>query len=237
MKVVADRYGGVTVVSSTIPDNKEIFIKQLNSLLKENLKSRLIWINIPINRSEYIEVLTKKDFNFHHCSEKEIMLVKKSCRDVEVPTRINYTLGVGAVVIDCNKILVVKDKFSKGYKLPGGHVDQNERIKDAVVREVFEETGVKIEFDSIINLGHFIDSYFNASSIYLVCIATPINKDIKVRDRGEILEAKWIPVDNFLSSNHVNSFNKSIVETVYNSREVELREREIGLNIEGEVFY
>ena len=32
------------------------------------------------------------------------------------------------------------------WKLPGGHVESNESIGDAAVREVWEETGVKTKF-------------------------------------------------------------------------------------------
>lgn len=37
-----------------------------------------------------------------------------------------------------------------GWKFPGGLADPDETIPQAVAREVFEETGVKAEFQSII---------------------------------------------------------------------------------------
>ncbi|MEA3318439.1 MAG: NUDIX hydrolase [Bacillota bacterium] len=56
-----------------------------------------------------------------------------------------FTLTSGAVIRDNkNKILLKKDP-SRGWELPGGIVEANETIEDAVIREVKEETGLDIE--------------------------------------------------------------------------------------------
>ena len=49
--------------------------------------------------------------------------------------------------ISCDNKILVLNKISKTYSgitFPGGHVEENEIITDAIVREVFEETGLKI---------------------------------------------------------------------------------------------
>ena len=35
--------------------------------------------------------------------------------------------------------------FPKAWVIPGGHVDKGERIESGVVREILEETGIKID--------------------------------------------------------------------------------------------
>ena len=68
------------------------------------------------------------------------MLVKKLIQETVIPTAKNYTVGVGAIVRDKEQLLVIKDRFSNGYKLPGGHIDNNESIKDALKREKYLKT-------------------------------------------------------------------------------------------------
>jgi ADP-ribose pyrophosphatase YjhB (NUDIX family) len=39
-------------------------------------------------------------------------------------------------------------------KIPGGAIDSGEDIADAAIREVFEETGVKTEFVTMLSFRH-----------------------------------------------------------------------------------
>lgn len=56
-------------------------------------------------------------------------------------------LTVDAVVIKGGKILLVRRKnnpFKGCYALPGGYVEKSESVKDALIRETMEETGLTI---------------------------------------------------------------------------------------------
>ena len=238
IKTTENKYDGVVVDTSTLPKNIETFKDDVSSLLESIKNKQLIWIKISIQKSEFIPILTNLGFEFHHCDEKNIMLVKRIEENALIPTTKNYIVGVGAVVIKDGQLLVIKDRFQAGYKLPGGHVDKNESLKDALVREVFEETGVEIKFESIMNLGHFKNGQFGESNLYIVCTAKALSSDIMVHDASEIIEAKWMGVTEFLESSEVNNYNKSVVQAAINNKELKLTEQQVKLRVtEGEVFY
>ncbi|WP_313756023.1 NUDIX hydrolase [Tissierella sp.] len=60
----------------------------------------------------------------------------------------------GGVVIFGNTILLLK-KFNGDWVLPKGKVEKNESIKDAALREVLEESGVKAEIIKYIGMVHY----------------------------------------------------------------------------------
>ena len=78
-------------------------------------------------------------FNLQICDDEKVLEYKKSFKRA----------AVRAVIINGEKILLVKS--NKGdYKFPGGGVNKGESHNEALMREVTEETGYKI--DNILGL-------------------------------------------------------------------------------------
>jgi 8-oxo-dGTP diphosphatase len=211
---ILDPYNGITINVKSLPNTKEEFELNLDYLIDEvENKRNLIWIYIDIKKSDYIPIATKRGFFFHSCDEDYILIVKRINQNAIVPTAANHTLGVGAVVInDNNEILVIKEKISNiGYKLPGGHIDNGEMISTAVEREVLEETGIVVEFESIISLGHFYPHQFHKSNLYVLCIAKAKTSEINIQDTHEIIDAKWMDVNKYLEDDDVLAYSKAVV--------------------------
>ena len=212
-QTILDPYNGITIEQSSLPSSKDEFEINLDYLIENTEDKRnLIWIYIDINRSDFIPIATKRGFYFHSCDEKYVLVVKRLIPNAIIPTAANHTLGVGAVVIHDNKLLVIKERISNvGFKLPGGHIDNCEMISTAVVREVKEETGIDVEFESIISLGHFYPHQFHKSNLYILCIANAKSYEINIEDTDEIIEAKWIDVNEYLEDDDVLSYSKAVV--------------------------
>ncbi len=84
------------------------------------------------------------------------------------------TLTVDAIIPFEGKIVLIKRKnepFKDHYALPGGIVEYGERVEDALVREVKEETGLDVEIHRLVGVysdpnrdprGHFVSVCFIA---------------------------------------------------------------------------
>lgn len=78
---------------------------------------------------------------------------RKKCPECSYVHWGEYSVGVGGVLLRNNKGLIVQRAYNPGkgrWTIPGGYVEQDEKIEDAIVREVKEETGLLTEPLSII---------------------------------------------------------------------------------------
>ena len=57
---------------------------------------------------------------------------------------INHFTATGFVFNEQNEILMIKHKKLGVWLPPGGHIDENELPCEAVMREIYEETGVRV---------------------------------------------------------------------------------------------
>ena len=142
--------------------------------------------------------------------------------DALIPTYATHYIGAGGVVInDRQELLVVserhrRDRSQPYYKLPGGALHPGEHLAEAVVREVYEETGIHARFEALVCFRHWHGYRWNKSDIYFICRLSPLSHEIVIQ-QSEIEESRWMPVQDYLDSEFVSAFNQQVVRAAIES--------------------
>ena len=108
-------------------------------------------------------------------------------------------VGVGAVVLDEHRVLLVKRGHAplKGrWSLPGGAVEVGETLEEAVAREVLEETGVTIEVGPIVEvldrISRDVDGRVEHHFVLVDFVARPSGGVL--RSASDADDAQWVLV-------------------------------------------
>jgi 8-oxo-dGTP pyrophosphatase MutT (NUDIX family) len=222
---VTDQFKGVLIDAERLPSDAE-FPDALRRSLEAWIAGgfRLAWLKLPIERAALVPVAVEQGFTYHHANEGDVMLTRKLVDDAFVPTHATHYVGVGGVVLnDKRELLVVCERHRRTqqryYKLPGGALQPGEHLVEAVLREVLEETGVEAKFESLVCFRHWHGYRYGKSDIYFVCRLAPLSQNITMQ-AAEIEECLWMPVEDYLASELVSPFNKRIVRAALKSRGV-----------------
>lgn len=101
----------------------------------------------------------------------------------------------GCLIVRNDKILMVKEAKKKCYgqwNFPAGHVDELEKITDAAIREVYEETGCKVKLTGVLPICS-VDGNDGETRLMIRFTADILEENIKF-DKDEILDVKWIDI-------------------------------------------
>ena len=216
-------FNGVVIERDRLPADPGVFRQQLTHSLDQwkTAGYLLVWLEVPIDRSELVPVGVKAGFEFHHTGKNYLMMTLRLVENAFIPGYATHFIGAGGVVLnDEDEILVVCERHRRSkkpsYKLPGGALQSGEHLADCVIREIREETGIEAIFDAIVCFRHWHGYRYAKSDIYFVCRLKPRNHDITIQVQ-EIEECLWMPVAEYLESEYVHSFNREIVQAALNS--------------------
>ncbi|TQR39530.1 NUDIX hydrolase [Lysinibacillus sphaericus] len=116
-----------------------------------------------------------------------------------------FIITSGAVVLDEHKRILLKKDPDRGWEVPGGIVEENENIKNAVVREVKEETGINIDIIEFCGVSQDIKR--NICNMWW--LGTPINGSLKVSK--ESLEVGFFSIEDALKLIRNDDFKEELL--------------------------
>ena len=100
---------------------------------------------------------------------------------------------VSTVIKNDDKILLIQEGKPNCYgkwNVPSGHLEENEDILAAAIREVREETGLNVKLAGL--LGVYNNQFENNNSIQFSFLGEVEDGSEPMFDGKEILDAKWV---------------------------------------------
>ncbi|XP_059468317.1 nucleoside diphosphate-linked moiety X motif 6 isoform X2 [Neocloeon triangulifer] len=216
-----DRYNGITIDSTKeICQSTESFTEKLKASLNfwiEQREIRGVWFQVALKNADWVPILAQHEFCFHHAKPEAVTMCRWLPKNepCNIPSYAHTMVGVGGLVVDSkNRLLVVKERFwqTPSWKLPGGFLESGEDMGSAAIREVFEETGILTEFNSIVALRHHHASQFGCSDIYIIVHLSPMVEDQPIQQcNQEITECCWMKIEEFLVHPEAHDHNRFFV--------------------------
>ena len=129
------------------------------------------------------------------------------------PERYNtgYNLGVGGAVIKDGKLLLVRRASRRGrgnWQIPGGFVEPDETMEQAVVREVAEESGVTAEVVGVLGIRSRYDAD-NGNSTYVILALRPVSGE-PTPDNHEVDLAGYFSLEEIDALEQVPPINREV---------------------------
>jgi ADP-ribose pyrophosphatase YjhB (NUDIX family) len=118
---------------------------------------------------------------------------------------VSYSLAVAVMVMDADhKFLLVKSDY-RGWEFPGGFVSGYEFIKETAIREVEEETGIKIQLTNFLG----VEQDVTKSICIFVFKGEPVNGKLTVSDESE--DVGYFTLDEALNMMTLDHFKERMV--------------------------
>jgi ADP-ribose pyrophosphatase YjhB (NUDIX family) len=105
----------------------------------------------------------------------ELLQTNDHYPDFQWPQETGYPtpkIDVRGVIFQNEEVLLVKERASQRWTLPGGWADVNQTLRENVERECLEETGYEVEAQSIVSIVDMERAHYPKSvhSIYKICL-------------------------------------------------------------------
>ena len=121
-----------------------------------------------------------------------------------------YRVAIRVLIVQDDKVLLVKEKLDSWWALPGGGVDHGETVESSLVREVEEELGVpakEVSSDFQIvyyNIGNVVNSIPRMNLFFKASVPKGL-----LNNTSHVSEWKWFTKDEFMEIDLHASYDKT----------------------------
>lgn len=121
-----------------------------------------------------------------------------------------YRVAIRVLIIQNDKVLLVKEKSDEWWALPGGGVDHGETVESTLTREVEEELGVPAadvssDFEIVYyNIGNVVNTVPRMNLFFKASVLENL-----LRKTNEVAEWQWFTKDEFSEAELHPSYDKN----------------------------
>ncbi|WP_017415474.1 NUDIX hydrolase [Clostridium tunisiense] len=126
-----------------------------------------------------------------------------------------FTYRVAAIIIKDNCLLMAKYEDYSCYYTVGGKVRMNETSEEAIIREVYEETGIEFQIDKLCFIQERFfqvkgQAHHEVTFYYLMKDTSDIDLSYrKFTDQGTKESLHWLSVESLAEANIIPEFFKT----------------------------
>ena len=100
----------------------------------------------------------------------------------------------GGVIIDGDQVLLIKNKRSQHWSFPKGHMEAGESAVQTALREIREETGLKVIINPNVSSTINYNPTFEVNKDVTYFLARPWEGILKAQE-SEVSELTWLSID------------------------------------------
>ncbi|OWR26679.1 DNA mismatch repair protein MutT [Saccharibacillus sp. O23] len=132
-------------------------------------------------------------------------------------------VGTGAVVQDADgRVLLLlrgKDPEMNKWSIPGGKVDPYETSQNAIVREVEEETGLRVQIERLLCIDETIRPEQEQHLLSLIYLVQAVSGEPENREPQKHAQMRWFAANELPPAAEIASFSQQALTLAFKQTE------------------
>ncbi len=108
---------------------------------------------------------------------------------------------VATIVFQDDRYLLVQENSDGNvvFNQPAGHLEENESLAAAALRETLEETGWRVQLTGIVGISRYKSPLNNLTYLRTTFVAKPLHQDVDQPLDADILSTHWFTYEEMLA--------------------------------------